>query len=121
MPKLKEFSSFVLEASRTSYAYGDKTKDIKERDGSTTNLYVNGNWSFHDNYFGGEPYGGREVIFYKKKPYWIMVYFGTVSPKYDELKNSLHISTESAATQYSHFFLSRTQIIQKWSSFVFFQ
>ena len=32
----------------------------------------------HDNFFGGEPYGGRMVVFYKNKPIWTMVYYGWV-------------------------------------------
>ncbi len=35
-------------------------------------------WAFHDNYFGGEPYGGRSVAFHQGKPVWIAVYYGWV-------------------------------------------
>jgi len=37
----------------------------------STNIY-------HDNYFGGEPYGGREVVFVGDKAVWMMVYYGLV-------------------------------------------
>ncbi len=50
----------------------------KEQDGSTSIVLEKESWKFHDNYFGGEPYGGREVVFYGNKPVWIMVYYGTV-------------------------------------------
>lgn len=33
----------------------------------------------NDNFFGGEPYGGREVVFYEEKPVWMMVYYGWVA------------------------------------------
>lgn len=86
MPPLQELSSFILEASRASYASGDTDKQKKEKDSSTSITYVRGDWSFHDNYFGGEPYGGREVAFYKGKPYWMMVYYGMVTPDHTDVK-----------------------------------
>ncbi len=33
---------------------------------------------FHDNFFGGEPYGGREVVFFQGRPVWMAVYYGHV-------------------------------------------
>ncbi len=51
----------------------------KESDGSRTITFNDGDWRMHDNFFGGEPYGGRMVIFYKDKPVWMMVYYGQVT------------------------------------------
>lgn len=34
----------------------------------------------HDNFFGGEPYGGRQVISVSSEPYWICTYYGSVEP-----------------------------------------
>lgn len=70
--------SFILEASRATYASGDESLKQKQRDASTTIEYKRGSWSYHDNYFGGEPYGGREVVFLDGKPTWMMVYYGLV-------------------------------------------
>lgn len=68
---------FLIKANKAGYASeGAETK--KESDGSHTMVYVRGDWRFHDNFFGGEPYGGREVIFYKGKPVWVMVYYGRI-------------------------------------------
>ena len=83
---IHELSSFVYEASNSTFASADLSKLTKENDHSTTLTYKKGHWSYNDNYFGGEPYGGREVVFYKKKPYWMMVYYGTVSDKYPDIK-----------------------------------
>ena len=33
---------------------------------------------YHDNYFGGEPFGGREVVFLQNEPIYIMTYYGLV-------------------------------------------
>lgn len=73
--KLQEF---ILKASRATYASGDPSIKEKESDGSTTLRFSDGEFSYHDNYFGGEPYGGREVVFQNGKPIWMMVYYGYV-------------------------------------------
>ena len=74
----KQLCEFLVEAKKATYAAGDRAKSIKEKDKSTTLIYENGDWKYCDNYFGGEPYGGREVVFYENKPVYIMVYYGFV-------------------------------------------
>jgi len=69
---------FIYNASRATYASGDESIKVKQPDGSTTIEYREDDWAFHDNYFGGEPYGGREVVFYQGKAMWMMVYYGFV-------------------------------------------
>jgi hypothetical protein len=73
-----ELRAFILEASRATYASGDESIKETQADGSTTIEYKSGDYRFHDNYFGGEPYGGREVVFLNDKPIWMMVYYGLV-------------------------------------------
>ena len=65
--KENELKKFIFEASRASYASGDDSIKHKEADGSTTITYSSGEYRMHDNYFGGEPYGGREVVFLNNK------------------------------------------------------
>lgn len=50
-----------------------------EPDGSRTIVFEDGSWRMHDNFFGGEPYGGRLVVFYDNQPVWLCVYYGWVS------------------------------------------
>lgn len=69
---------FIYSASRATYASGDESIKVKQSDGSTTIEFAEGDFKFHDNYFGGEPYGGREVVFYQGKAVWMMVYYGFV-------------------------------------------
>ena len=69
---------FLLETSRRGYAAGQSATKVREADGSTTIVYGQGDWAFHDNYFGGEPYGGREVVFFQGRPVWMAVYYGWV-------------------------------------------
>jgi hypothetical protein len=75
---LDQLEQFIYESSARGYASDNKNERIMEEDGSTTIVYSRDDWRSHDNYFGGEPYGGRTVIFYKDKPVWIMVYYGAV-------------------------------------------
>lgn len=68
-------------------------------DGSTAITFEDGNWSFHDNFFGGQPYGGRAIIHYKQKPLWIMVYYGQVHDtnlKPDDIYTFLRLALQHA-------------------------
>lgn len=93
--KIKELRQFLIDSNKAGYAGGQEKKWIKEVDGSTTIPFQKGEWRSHDNFFGGEPYGGRLVVFYKNKPVWIMVYYGLilngiiVNPIYAMLRNAL--------------------------------
>ena len=69
---------FLLDASRRGYAAGGSVVKVQEADHSTTIVLEQGKWRFHDNYFGGEPYGGREVVFLEGRPVWMAVYYGWV-------------------------------------------
>lgn len=73
-----DLKKFIFEANRSTYASGDENIWKKQPDGSTTIEYENDLYKYHDNFFGGEPYGGREVIFFENKPVWMMVYYGLV-------------------------------------------
>lgn len=91
----KDLRQFLIDANQAGYAGGEEKKWIKEADGSTTIPFENGLWKSHDNFFGGEPYGGRTVVFYENKPVWLMVYYGWVAEGaeanlvYGILKNAL--------------------------------
>lgn len=76
--------NFILDSNRAGYAVGDLKNWTKENDGSTSITFEKGLWRSHDNFFGGDPYGGRITVFYENMPYWIMLYYGWVS-KVDEI------------------------------------
>lgn len=77
---------FLTEVNNNvGYASGNQSAWIKEPDGSTTIPYESGLWKFHDNFFGGEPFGGRTVVSFKGTPAWIMVYYGAVEPSADNI------------------------------------
>lgn len=76
--KTGDLKRFLIESNNAGYAAGNSKKWIKEKDGSTTIPFEKGKWRSNDNFFGGEPYGGRNVVFLENKPVWIMVYYGFV-------------------------------------------
>ncbi|MBI2641035.1 hypothetical protein HYW87_00345 [Candidatus Roizmanbacteria bacterium] len=78
MVNIRSLLRFKHEADTAGYE-SEKPKHMRqEKDGSTTIWYESGDWKFHDNFFGGEPYGGRTVIHYKNKPVHMTVYYGWV-------------------------------------------
>jgi len=81
--KLVGIKNFLIESNKAGYGGGEERQWIKEADQSTSINYESkdGAWKFHDNFFGGEPYGGREVISHQGKPEWLMIYYGEVSDK----------------------------------------
>jgi hypothetical protein len=81
MNNLEELCRFLVKAKKATYASGDETKKVIEKDGSTSLIFIESDWKYHDNYFGGEPFGGREVVFFKDKPIYIMTYYGLVNEK----------------------------------------
>lgn len=78
--------SFVRQANREGYGSGKERTWKKEEDGSTTIVFESGDFKIHDNFFGGEPYGGIEAVFYKGKPIWMMAYYGKVVEGQDTKK-----------------------------------
>jgi|TARA_Y100000310_G_scaffold55491_1_gene50864 hypothetical protein len=77
---------FLAKAKKATYAAGDSAKKIAENDKSTTLVFEDGDLKYHDNYFGGEPFGGREVVFHKNEPIYIMVYYGLVDESTPDFK-----------------------------------
>lgn len=72
---IDSLKQFLIASNKKGYAAGESAI-AQEADKSYTAQNEEGDWKFHDNWFGGEPFGGREVAFYQDKPYWMMVYYG---------------------------------------------
>ncbi|HEC64422.1 MAG TPA: hypothetical protein ENI23_03930 [bacterium] len=81
---IEKLQQFVWDASKKTYASSDSSLQISEDDHSSTLPFEDGDFRYHDNFFGGEPYGGREVVFFKEEPVWIMVYYGYVVPEFED-------------------------------------
>ena len=88
---LEQLKQFLMKANMP-HATG-VAKVLKEADGSRSIEFVEGDYRMNDNFFGGEPYGGRLVIFYKMKPVFLEAYYGqTNCPSdlvYDFLREAL--------------------------------
>ncbi len=74
---IHELKNFFCKSCENGYAKED-VQITKEPDGSHTIVYEEGLWKFHDNFFGGEPFAGKDVIFYKGRAVWIMLYYGWI-------------------------------------------
>ena len=81
----KELCKFLVRAKKSTYASGDLAKKVVNSDRSTTLVFESGDWKYQDNYFGGEPYGGREVVFFKGQPVYIMTYYGQIDNSVSDL------------------------------------
>lgn len=71
----EKIKDFLIYSAKFGYG-NESTKQVTEADGSTTIEVEQAEMKLHDNYFGGEPYGGRTIISENGKPEWIMVYYG---------------------------------------------
>lgn len=74
-----ELRLFLLKSNSAGYAGGEEKKWLREDDGSLTIVFEDGIWRSHDNFFGGEPYGGRTAVFREGRPVWLLVYYGWVA------------------------------------------
>lgn len=84
---LDGLKAFLIKAN-IPHATGT-AKTVKEHDGSRTIEFIEGDYRMHDNFFGGEPYGGRLVIFYKNQPAFMEVYYGKTNKPADEVYDFL--------------------------------
>lgn len=82
----EQLCEFLVKAKKAGYASGNSADKIKEKNKSKTITFKNGDWEYYDNYFGGEPYGGEEIVFFKGQPVYIMVYYGLVYEKIHNFK-----------------------------------
>lgn len=83
----KRLCEFLVKAKKSTYAAGEAAKKIIENDKSTTLIFEDGDLKYHDNYFGGEPFGGREVVFLQNEPIYIMTYYGLVDESVSDFQD----------------------------------
>lgn len=63
-----DLRKFLIIAKKAGYASGGESGAVKEDNDSKSTRFEEGDFKFHDNWFGNEPFGGREVVFYKINP-----------------------------------------------------
>jgi hypothetical protein len=81
--QVKQLQQFLVAANAAGYAGGDDRTWQKQPDGSTTIEYAQDGLRLDDTFYGGEPYGGRMVVFDNGHPAWMMVYYGWVADSHD--------------------------------------
>lgn len=80
----EELRLFLNKADRP---HADGTANIvREQNGSSTIEFADGEWRMNDNFYGGEPYGGRQVVYHKGSPVWMCVYYGWIEQSVGNVK-----------------------------------
>ncbi len=69
---------FLIEAKRNTYAADMTAKVQPLLPGSVQLEYRLGDWLYRDVYFGEEFFAGQEMVYYRNRPWWSMVYAGGV-------------------------------------------
>ena len=69
---------FLIKAKTSTYADGIKYKVPSTKPNSIDYHYKDGNFIYHDTYFGNQEFYGRELVYINNKSIWYMEYTGGV-------------------------------------------
>ncbi len=75
---LNALADFLDEANKNTFANKNAKKVASIRPSSSDYHWENGDWVYHDTYFGNHDFIGEEVAYYKQKPVWGMNYYGVI-------------------------------------------
>ena len=76
-PPIADLEAFVVVAKRQTYV-GSGTPTDPLRPGSHDLEFADGEFSYHDSYFGGTDFAGEEVVYWRARPIWAENYFGHI-------------------------------------------
>lgn len=74
---ISELNAFIVRAKAATYV-GAGEHVTPCRVGSHDLRFVDGQWAYHDSYFGGSDFIGEEVVYFSEKPIWAMNYYGRI-------------------------------------------
>jgi hypothetical protein len=74
---LAELANFIVAAKRSTYV-GSGSPTPSLRPGSHDLEFADGDFLYHDTYFGGTDFVGEEVVYWRGTPVWAENYFGRV-------------------------------------------
>ncbi len=74
---INELNTFIVHAKAATYV-GNGEHATPCRLGSHDLRFSDGDWSYHDSYFGGTDFIGEEVVYFAEKPIWAMNYYGRI-------------------------------------------
>eukprot|EP00389_Voromonas_pontica_P001984 GDKH01002960.1.p2 GENE.GDKH01002960.1~~GDKH01002960.1.p2 ORF type:complete len:173 (-),score=63.91 GDKH01002960.1:487-1005(-) len=66
---------FIVRAKAATYAAGG-AQLLPYRLGAHELQFAEGEWAYHDSYFGGADFLGQEVVYLQRTPVWGMNYYG---------------------------------------------
>lgn len=73
----KQLHDFIVKAKKNTYV-GRAQKSESTRLGSNDIKFIEGDFYYHDTYFGNNDFAGQETVYYKEKLIWSMIYFGKI-------------------------------------------
>jgi hypothetical protein len=76
-PSLEAIEAFIVTAKRRTYV-GDGARLLSYRHGSHDLQHAEGDFVYHDCYFGGTDFAGEEVVYWQERPACAENYFGRI-------------------------------------------
>jgi hypothetical protein len=73
--QIDALNQFIVSAKRVTYV-GGGAKLLPYRLGSKDLQFRDGDWAYHDSYFGESDFLGQEIVYYQTKAVWGMNYYG---------------------------------------------
>jgi hypothetical protein len=77
MIDVDHLNAFIVRAKAATYVGGGEHV-APCRSGSHDLRFTDGEWAYHDSYFGGTDFIGEEVVYLTEKPVWAMNYYGRI-------------------------------------------
>ena len=77
LPPLEDLEAFIVASKRLSYVGGGAPL-LSYRQGSHDLQHADGEFVYHDSYFGGTDFAGEEVVYWRGRPVWAENYFGHI-------------------------------------------
>jgi hypothetical protein len=74
---VSELNNFIVRAKADTYVGGGE-HSVSSRLGSHDLRFTDGEWVYHDSYFGGSDFIGEEVVYSAGQPAWAMNYYGRI-------------------------------------------
>lgn len=74
---MQALREFIVRAKQATYV-GDGLALLPYRLGSHDLQFADGDWAYHDSYFGERDFIGQEVIYYQGRIVWGINYFGRI-------------------------------------------
>ena len=74
---ITELNTFIVRAKAVTYVGGGE-HSAASRLGSHDIRFSDGEWAYHDSYFGGSDFLGEEVVYFAGRSVWAMNYYGRI-------------------------------------------